>query len=59
MKRKKQEKMFGGAIFHFTKRESRKYPKGERFSEVTFSARFAVIIGISILTFLIGFVKRC
>lgn len=59
MKRKKQGKMFGGALFHFEKRQSHKSLKVEKKSEVIFTGKFTAIISISIFTLLISLLKGC
>jgi hypothetical protein len=59
MERKKSGKMFSGILFHFEKRESQKDKKGEKRSEVNFTATSTIIISISFLTLLITLLTSC
>ena len=59
MKQKKSGKMFGGALFHFEKRQSHKDITGEKRSEVILTAKSTVIISISLITLVISFLTNC
>lgn len=59
MNQKKSGKMFGGALFHFEKRESHKDGTEEKKSEVILTAKSTVIISISLITLVISFLTKC
>ena len=59
MARRASGKMFNRAFLHFEKRESQKDEDGEKASEIIFTMKSTIIIGISFLTLLISLLGSC